>query len=789
MHNPSDNELELIKAADFRTILDNIDRKIYVCDKHTKELLYVNEEALKKNESDHGFTKHITCHKYFFNLDTPCQDCILTRVGKDGTLVSRDTYAQRKDRWIHVDVRSIFLNGHEAFIVYSRDVTEQKKREERYRQVVSQLENLYPDVLGSFHLNLTKNWCGEGRSPLKFVLKQQESGTADGYFAEFSKLIASEAVKNKFEAVFNRENLIRAFHNGQNRVEIEYPIEYEDGRHWRLGILYMFENPSTGDVEAKTYAVDIDERKQRDFIVQELVDTDFDFVSLLNLNTNTVKEYTSKGRSYYTGSKMKEIDYTTAMVAALKNFIRPDLIDEAIVAHSIDTIKAKLTENPVYRVSFPTKDNRIEAWRISFLEQDKNFVLIARRDVTKEVEKEKQQIEKLRQTKLQAEQANEAKSTFLSSMSHDLRTPLNGIIGYTELALQETTLDAKQAYLQKIKSSGRLLLDMINDTLDLSRIESGKLILKPEVVDDQKYWADIVTAMTPAANVKRVKLITDFAQYPHQMIRVDQVQVKKILINILSNAIKYTPSGGSVTVDVVALKPPLKGCTRRIVVDDTGIGMSPEFLKRMFDPFTQEQRSEALNISGTGLGLAIVKKIVDFMGGVITVESTLHKGTKFIIDLPIETWDKRETETQGQQAAIQQQAVNEALLDRKFLLCEDNRINAEIASLMLKNKGVEIDWVLNGQAGIDKFAKSEPGFYDLILMDIRMPVLDGLQAAKAIRNLHRSDAKTIPIVAMTADAFEETIQEAKKVGMNAYVTKPLVPGLFYKTLVEELEKK
>ena len=374
-------------------------------------------------------------------------------------------------------------------------------------------------------------------------------------------------------------------------------------------------------------------------------------------------------------------------------------------------------------------------------------------------------------------------------MSHDLRTPLNGIIGYTELALQETTLDAKQDYLQKIQSSGRLLLDMINDTLDLSRIESGKLVLKPEVVESQKYWADIVTAMTPAANVKKVKLITDFAQYPHQMIRVDRVQVKKILINILSNAIKYTPAGGSVTVDIEALEPPVKGCTRRIVVDDTGIGMSQTFMKRMFDPFTQEQRSEALNVTGTGLGLSIVKKIVDFMGGVITVESTLHKGTKFTIDLPIEAWDKKEDKAKAQQVAAQKQTINEALQDRKFLLCEDNRINAEIAGLMLKNKGVEIDWAINGQAGIDKFTKSEPGFYDLILMDIRMPVLDGLQAARAIRKLDRSDAKTIPIVAMTADAFEETIQEAKKAGMNAYVIKPLAPGLFYKILVEELEKK
>jgi signal transduction histidine kinase len=643
-----DKEFKQINISDFKTILDNIDRKIYICDKKTKELLYANKAAIKMAGAGSKLTKNITCHKFFFGFDSPCPNCILPEHYTDDKLLSRDTYIKAENRWAHVDVKPISFGNREALVIYSHDVTDQKKHEEHYKLMVDQVESLYPDVLGSFHLNLTKNWCGEGRSPLGFVMKQQEKGTVDGYFAEFSKLIAYQSVRNRFADIFDREKLIQIFHRGHTRVEIEYPIEYEDGIHWRLGRLYMFENPTTGDVEARTYAIDIDERKKRDFIVQELVDTDFDFVALLNLKTNKVKEYTSKGRSYYIDSKMAETDYTAAMIASIKNFIRPDLIEEAIEAHRIETIKAKLAESSVYRLSFPTNDNRIEAWRISYLEPNKHYVLIARRDVTKEVEKEKQQIQKLRQAKLQAEQANEAKSSFLSSMSHDLRTPLNGVIGYTELALQEDSVETKQDYLKKIQSSGRLLLDMVNDTLDLSRIESGKLVLKPEVVDGKKYWEDIVIAMAPVADVKNVKLNTDFSKYPRQMIKVDRVQVKKVLINILSNAIKYTPSGGSVTINVEALQPPQKGCSRRIIVADTGIGMSREFMKRMFDPFAQEQRSEALNVTGTGLGLSIVKRIVDFLGGNISVESTLYKGTKFTIDLPIETWDKKADDEKSQ---------------------------------------------------------------------------------------------------------------------------------------------
>ena len=396
--------------------------------------------------------------------------------------------------------------------------------------------------------------------------------------------------------------------------------------------------------------------------------------------------------------------------------------------------------------------------------------------------------ERADQAKLKAEQANDAKSTFLSSMSHDLRTPLNGVIGYTELALQEQESSAKQDYLRKIQSSGQLLLDMVNDTLDLSRIESGKLVLKPEAIDEERYWEDIVTAMLPVADVKQVRLQADFSKFPRQMIMVDRVQVKKILINLLSNAIKYTPCGGIVTVAVVALEPPVHNCTRRISVEDTGIGMSKEFMDIMFEPFAQECRSESVNVTGTGLGLAIIKKIVALMGGTIVVESTLHRGTKFTVDLPLKSWDKDSDTIRAQEYSAQTQQINAMLNGCRFLLCEDNHINAELTKLLLKNKKVVVDWAMNGQEGVETFTQTAPDFYDLILMDIRMPVLNGLEATKAIRSLDRKDAKKIPIIAMTADAFEETIQEARTAGMDAYVTKPLAPDLFYKTLAAELAK-
>jgi len=412
------------------------------------------------------------------------------------------------------------------------------------------------------------------------------------------------------------------------------------------------------------------------------------------------------------------------------------------------------------------------------------------RNVSKEI-KLKQELEeqdhRLRKALISADKANEAKSVFLSSMSHDLRTPLNGIIGYTALALQETDIDKKQDFLEKIQSSSNLLLDMVNDTLDLSRIESGKLVLKQEVVDGKKYWEEIVTAMEPSADLKNITLIKEASKWPEQMIMMDRVQVKKILMNILSNAIKYTPNGGKVYINVEAVQPPVHGCTRRITVEDTGIGMSKAFMERMFEPFAQEHRSELPNVTGTGLGLAIVKKIVDFMGGKIMVDSVLHEGTKFIVELPLKVWDKDGNVEKHEAARIK--VVNECLADKRILLCEDNYLNAEIVQLLLKNKKVAADWAQNGQEGLDKFIASAPGYYSLILMDIQMPVLDGLQTTRAIRQLARADAKVIPILAMTADVFEETIQEAEQVGMTAYITKPIVPTVLYQTIFEHLQKK
>jgi len=381
---------------------------------------------------------------------------------------------------------------------------------------------------------------------------------------------------------------------------------------------------------------------------------------------------------------------------------------------------------------------------------------------------------------LREARANEAKSVFLSSMSHDLRTPLNGIIGFIDFAIREEDPDKKMDYLMKVKSSSELLHDLINDTLELSRIESGKAHLDYEAVPVREITPAVITALRPAAEIKGVEIEMNLLSSPDTLLWVDKLKMQKIVLNLVSNAVKYTHEGGRVRVSVIKLDPPKNGCNQRLIVEDTGIGMSSEFLDRIFEPFAQEKRSEALTVEGTGLGLTIVKRYVDLMNGRITVQSKVHEGTKFMIDFPVKYAADREMIKESK-------AADEAVLKGKnVLLCEDNFVNMEIAELLLKEKGMNVECAENGRIGLEKFTQSETGYYDIVLMDIRMPVMDGLEAAAAIRKLSREDAGTVSVVAMTADAFEESRTAATEAGMDGYVTKPIDPENFYRIIAEAL---
>ena len=371
-----------------------------------------------------------------------------------------------------------------------------------------------------------------------------------------------------------------------------------------------------------------------------------------------------------------------------------------------------------------------------------------------------------------AERASKAKTDFLSNMSHDIRTPMNAIVGLT--ALMENELDEPEKladHLGKLKSSGQLLLGIINNILDMSRIESGKTTLTIEPMDLSHQLDQLNTMIFSQANVKK-QTFTVSTHIQHKNLLADPTRLNQVLMNILSNAVKYTPQGGHIRFEAEELPRNDHYAKYRFIVQDDGIGMSAAYQKTLFDPFTREEKSGTNKVQGTGLGMAITKSIVDLMGGTIRVESATGKGTRFevVLEFPI---DAEADKVQTAPALPEEAEAVSPLSGMNFLCAEDNAINAEILELLLETKGARCTICSNGQEIVDAFASVKPGEYDMILMDVQMPVMDGLEATRRIRSGENPLGRTIPILAMTANAFLEDMQKSRDAGMDEHLSKPV----------------
>ena len=368
-----------------------------------------------------------------------------------------------------------------------------------------------------------------------------------------------------------------------------------------------------------------------------------------------------------------------------------------------------------------------------------------------------------------AEAANQAKTEFLQRMSHDIRTPINGICGMLDVADHYADDMEKQTECRaKVKEASNLLLELVNDVLDMSKLETDEIVLEEVPFNLSKISKEVLVVIEQIAEEQNIRIEWEKKEITHRDLIGSSEYVKRVMMNILSNAVKYNKANGSIYISCMEIPSEQPGMTTiEFVCRDTGIGMSDEFQKHIFEPFTQEHEGSRTKFTGTGLGMSITKKLVEKMGGTIAFESKEGVGTTFVIRVPFKIdpdADKREE---------QKDVSEKSIKGLHILLAEDNELNMEIAEFVLQNEGAEVTKAWNGQETVERFRNSEPGEFDAILMDIMMPVMNGYETAKMIRSLDREDAKTIPVIAMTANAFTEDRRRAKEAGMDEHISKPV----------------
>lgn len=578
------------------------------------------------------------------------------------------------------------------------------------------------------------------------------------------------------------ENEVTIMHL-DSRFTVVYGVR--DGK-WK--VLHIHHSiPDKEQLEGEEFPITLGKQVQQARHEVEALSAGYSYICLINLETGDVELIKGNNIPGLNG-RYTQIDHNI-LLEQVNRLITEPFIESSVEFYDSNTIAKRLEgKNSL----FHTCERTDGTWILSMIvpqKYDENgrvvSVLLANRDFTEEKKRELKQEEALRQEKIKAEKANEAKSIFLFNMSHDIRTPINAIVGYSQLMKKELTNPKLVHYQEMIEQSSKLLLSIINNVLDMARVESGKMELDENYNVVGNILQVVCDAFEGEATRKNIE-ITRNISVKHKHVMVDATKMQEILSNLISNAIKYTPEDGHVSIDIQELECEREGYVLfQTKVSDTGIGMSEDFLPSLFELFARERNTTISKIPGTGLGMAIVKNFVDLMDGSIEVESELGEGSTFTITIPHKIADKDYTNRN-----IESSNVSDIdFKGKRILLAEDNELNAEITTTILSEMGFEVKAVEDGILCVNEIQHQPANTYDLILMDIQMPNMDGYKATHCIRRLFQPEKANIPIIAMSANAFEEDKKKAFDVKMNDYITKPIDFQKMEEVLKHILSKK
>ena len=611
-------------------------------------------------------------------------------------------------------------------------------------------------------------------------LSNQNRETLDILMAA-AENIPDEEERRYFIRTCSHEGMMNNYAEGRHEITLEYRRKTGRGLLWVSTRVVLLQDPSTGDVLAFYYTSDINDRVIYRKITGHVLHQNYESVAYYNVNNGRMY---IKSPDNYESVRFAEHDYAEAVDAAIEKYVTPDEKMELRKKYEIENIISNLMASGSYSIFYTgsEKDRSIPGYPrkrmkcdIFYLDEKRDIIVFLHSNMTDIYEHEREVREKMAQAMHALEMANNAKTEFVSRISHDIRTPISIISSITDFAYEDIHDEKKlRNDLDKIRSANVFLLSLINDVLDISKIDSGKIQLNPEPYTYEEHSANIRNIIETMCEEKGLKCYIS-ARQNHGIIVADKTRINQIILNLISNAVKYTPPGGTVSYISCSKDLADNKVLYSFEIKDTGIGMSREFQAHMFDPFSQEYSNpdRPKGSTGTGLGLSIVKKIVDMMGGTLEVESELGKGTTVRCSIVFPDAARDPAYENFAEKEAEDRKAADVKLSGHILLAEDNPVNTEIAVRILNHFGVTVDCAENGRIAADMFAKSEPGYYHAILMDIQMPVMNGYESTRIIRAMRRPDAAQIPILAMTADAFADAMQKGRDAGMTEYLVKPI----------------